>query len=1124
MTDLPMIVDSFAGGGGASTGIEMALGRSPDVAINHSKAALALHEANHPDTLHLDSNIWDVDPVEVAKGRKVGLLWASPDCFTAGTLILTDKGYRPIETIEEGDMVLTHTGRFCRVYATMTESKRIVTVDGQGVPTIETTAEHPFYARPCSYVWDNPNRRYQHTLSDPEWVKSAELRTNCAPSNKAGGDQHFWATPAKVSTLPIPNVPGRGMNIDERLMWLAGRYVGDGWSRLTETRGELVIVCNKAEADVLRENLCVWPRKGLRADRGELAWHERETDTEIQFSTNHRGLVQWLRENFGHGAAAKAFPAWTLGADRSMRKALLSGYLSADGWEASLKGVEVCETSTISKALAYSTKTLVETLGMTAQIYGPMPNGRDIIEGRQIASKPIYKLRWRPNPKREQNVRDELHNWTRVQKVTDTGRFAQTFNISVEDDETYIADGIVVHNCKHFSRASGKALKDRNIRDLAWVIVDWAEKVKPEVILMENVEEFQTWGPVGEDGRPVKEFAGMTFELWVKRLKKAGYKLKWNALRGCDYGAPTIRKRFFMVARRDGRPIVWPKPTHGVPKSAAVKKGKLLPWRTAAECIDWSIPCPSIFLTKEEAVRYGKDNQCNAPKRPLTGNTLARIARGMGRYVLNANRPFVVNLTHGGRVEDAADPLKTITGANRGEKAVIAPALMRHFGASVGQSITTPTGTVTAGGGGKTALIAPSITRFNSGATGVAMDEPMPTVTANSWVKKPGGAAPLGVIAPHLMTMRNAQKPFNGADEPAHTITAGGARLCEVAPYLMSLKGSARRDSDASAPHPTVLAGGLHSAVITPALLSVAHGDSGGRREYPLTEPHGTVTSGGISHALFSPILTYAQQGGSNRSCEAPAHTITASKKDQNAVISPLLVQTGYGERQGQAPRSLDPFAPLGTVVAGGIKHAPAAAFLAQHNKAKSGFNPGRPVDAPISTLTMTGSQQSVVAPWFAKYYGTADNGARTDEPLHTVTVKDRFGHMQAELAAPEFGPEHEERARAVADLLRHHGEWDGGEFVTLEIDGQTFVVVDIGMRMLTPRELFNAQGFPADYVIEGVWQEQDGEWMFNSFPKYVQVSCCGNSVCPDVAAALVEANCQHLSVDAAPKNEGAFR
>ena len=162
-----------------------------------------------------------------------------------------------------------------------------------------------------------------------------------------------------------------------------------------------------------------------------------------------------------------------------------------------------------------------------------------------------------------------------------------------------------------------------------------------------------------------------------------------------------------------------------------------------------------------------------------------------------------------------------------------------------------------------------------------------------------------------------------------------------------------------------------------------------------------------------------------------------------------------------------------------------------------------------------------IVAPWFAKYYGTGD-GARTDEPLHTITVKDRMAHMQANIAAPPFGPEHEARAREVAEFLRAHGAWTGGEFVTIQIDGADYVVVDIGMRMLTPRELFNAQGFPADYVIDGVWDAGSGwenlghnggpKWI--PFPKDVQVSCCGNSVCPPLAEALVRANCGHLAVE----------
>lgn len=604
-------------------------------------------------------------------------------------------------------------------------------------------------------------------------------------------------------------------------------------------------------------------------------------------------------------------------------------------------------------------------------------------------------------------------------------------------------------DCKHFSKAKGGKPLNKNIRDLAWVVVHWAELVRPEVIALENVEEFTTWAPLrqrhdaagkpvfNKDGTPYMEVdperKGETFLTWARRLRRMGYRVEWRLLRACDFGAPTIRKRLFLVARCDGRPIVWPKPTHGDPASAEVQSGKLLPWRTAAECIDWSVPCPSIFATKAEI----KEQHGLNAVRPLADNTQARIARGMKRYVLDAARPFVVNLTHGARLEDADEPLRTITGANRGEKAVVSPLLATFYGHGEGR-----------------------------GKRAADLKEPLRTVTV----------------------------------ENRHAL---------VAPSLLSLKGSARRDSAATMPHPTVLAGGGHSALIAPSLISVAHGYSGGRREYPLTEPKGTITSGGISHAVVAPILTYAQHGGANRNPLDPVHTLTASTKDNNSLLAATMVQVGYGERDGQAPRALNPGAPLGTVVAGGVKHAGVAAFLAQHNSQREGVHPGRPIDAPISTLTASGSHQNLIAPWFVKYYGTGD-GSRTDAPCHTVTVKDRFAHMQAELA-PTFGPEHETRARQVAEFLRRHDAWDGGEFVTLEIDGETFVIVDIGMRMLTPRELFTAQGFPPDYVIEGTWAEQDGEWIWKPFPKSVQISCCGNSVSPHPARALLEANCAHL-------------
>lgn len=598
-------------------------------------------------------------------------------------------------------------------------------------------------------------------------------------------------------------------------------------------------------------------------------------------------------------------------------------------------------------------------------------------------------------------------------------------------------------DCKHFSKAKGGKPVERNIRDLAWIIPGWIERIQKsggrvDVVTMENVEEWKDWGPLIETERglmPCPDRRGQTFQAWCKAIRKLGGKIEWRELRACDYGAPTIRKRLFLIVRFDGKKIVWPEPTHGAPDDPDVIAGKKLPWRVAAEIIDWSLPCPSIFDTAAEI--WGKHGL--RAVRPLADNTMARVARGMKRYVLDADRPFIVNLTHGGREEDAGQPFRTITGANRGEKAVISP----------------------------------SITRFNSGATGSAMDEPMPTVTANSYIKRPGGAAPLGIVAPHLMTMRNSGKPFNGANEPTHTITAGGAGL-----------------------------------------------------------------------SLVAPVLTYAQQGGANRPVDEPHHTICASNKDQNAVIIPTLV--GCGGRAGQSrPRGgNEPLATVTTKADGCV----AAAFIAQHNndsRRVGGVNPGREADEPLSTVTATGAQQGtvaafvarqfgasvghavdepaatvtagvnksqLVAPYLQKYFGTGD-GAREDGPCHTVTTKDRFGHVEAAVDAPPFTPDQEERAREVAAFLRAHGFWDEREFVTLDIGGQTFVIVDIGMRMLTPRELFNAQGFPPDYVIDGVWEGEGEDRRFIEFPKNVQVSCCGNSVSPPPYAAIVGANCPELMV-----------
>lgn len=239
-------------------------------------------------------------------------------------------------------------------------------------------------------------------------------------------------------------------------------------------------------------------------------------------------------------------------------------------------------------------------------------------------------------------------------------------------------------DCTQFSKAKNSKPRDQKIRCLAWVVVKWARIKRPRMIFLENVEEFADWGPLGDDEMPIKSLAGRTFRQWVGRLKALGYAVEWRNLVACDYGAPTTRKRLFLIARCDGLPIVWPRPTHGP---------GLTPYRTAAEIVDWSIPCPSIFDRKK----------------PLAEPTLRRIATGIRRYVLDAHRPFVVGdyapvMVHRGngeregqapRVYDLHKPIGTIV-AQGIKHHVIAAFLTKHYGGVVGHEVTRPIGTVTA--------------------------------------------------------------------------------------------------------------------------------------------------------------------------------------------------------------------------------------------------------------------------------------------------------------------------------------------------------------------------------------------------------------------------------------------
>lgn len=450
-------------------------------------------------------------------------------------------------------------------------------------------------------------------------------------------------------------------------------------------------------------------------------------------------------------------------------------------------------------------------------------------------------------------------------------------------------------DCKHFSKAKGGKPRSKKIRALAWVVVKWAQLVRPRVIMLENVEEFLTWGPL-RDGQPCPKRKGHTFKRWIAQLRACGYKVEHRELRACDFGAPTIRKRFFLIARCDGLPIRWPEPTHGKPDSPAVRAGKLLPWRTAAECIDWTLPCPSIFLTKEEGRAIGV-------KRPLAEATMKRIGKGVHRFVLNAAKPFIVGV--GGRMGQTPargleQPFQTVTA--KADSCLAVPIITEHANASTqrvmpadepmrtqcaevrgghfalatatlvdvahgevgnngstrwghgAHSVEEPSKTVTASG--NQALVSAFLTKYRADNAGADAQVPFPTITANGESERPGGNPPLAIVAAHLEQANagNGCLP-RAADAPVSTITQKGCQQQLVASSLVKLRGDnvgAATDS----PLHTISAQGFHHAEVR-AFLVKFYSEGGQWQDcadplhtVPTKDRLGLVTVDGTDYAI----------------------------------------------------------------------------------------------------------------------------------------------------------------------------------------------------------------------------------------------------------------------------------
>lgn len=634
-------------------------------------------------------------------------------------------------------------------------------------------------------------------------------------------------------------------------------------------------------------------------------------------------------------------------------------------------------------------------------------------------------------------------------------------------------------DCTDHSKAKGGPPRRGadSTRGLAWAIVGWVKALpkwqRPRVIFLENVEEFAHWGPLSEDGKRCPVQKGATFKAFVQAWRDLGYPaIEWRERRAWKAGAPTIRKRLYMIIRRDGEPIVWPEAAFGNPgdpaDAARIAKGELMPWRTAAShVIDFSLPCPSIFDTSAEI----KAKLGIRAIRPLADKTMARVAKGVMRYVVNAPRPFLVKVNHTGRDDDRSvgleRPLATLTGHR--DDALVMPVITHAQQGGRNRQADAPLHTICASEKDQNAVVMPFVTKFNSGSTGHAAEEPLHTVTSHTSETHGGGAAPLGLVSAVLVGCggRAGQTEPQPGEAPVLTQT-GKPDLCVVSPVLM------------------------------PRLQEKAGHEPRGRR------------------------------------ADLPTATVMASDSIPGHLVAPVLVPR-YGEREGQAPRALHADQPLptvvpdgngaslaavhlqrqfgasiggpadepsGTVTAGGAgKTAVVAAFLAQHNGGWNGRT-GHQATEPLSTLSTSGAQQQLVAASMVNLRGSDRRDAPADEPLRTLSAGGTHAAAVYAFLIKYFGNEvdgHDLDAPIGTQTQR-----DRNGLVTVTVDGESYVIVDIGMRMLTPRERFNAQGFRPDYIIDrGILE--DGSTVF--FTMEQQGRMCGNSVCPAEAEALVRAN-----------------
>lgn len=577
-------------------------------------------------------------------------------------------------------------------------------------------------------------------------------------------------------------------------------------------------------------------------------------------------------------------------------------------------------------------------------------------------------------------------------------------------------------DCKHFSKAKGGKPKDKFIRGLAWVACRWAGLVRPRVIMLENVEEFKTWGPLNRRHHPIKAKQGKTFEKFVQQLTDLGYEVQFKELIAADYGAPTMRKRFFMIARCDGKPIIWPEPTHGPADSESVKSGLLKPYVGAYTQLDFSLPCPSIFDTSEEI----KEKYGIRAVRPLAPKTMERIARGIKKFVVDNADPFLIEIGYGEskgqknpRAYSIEKPLHTIVAKDK--NFLVAPILTQHHSYEKdgvrGQGIENPIMTVD--GSNRYGLVTSFLSKFYKTGIGQDIREPLGTVTANA-----GGG--------HFGEVRAFLERYD---------------VCE------SNRCNKRTDRsrDNSSKERREILEDIEQAVQRNGYSSGRSKENGSKFEVGVSgssclEGWETVSDACTQSSVGNICRDNPRRNGYQPQEWEQTGQQVGKSGSSNTESEPYPCDKNRSENLQQLSREI--FGECKNVE--GQRNVVFEDRERTRNISNSGVSSG---EFQAHTLI--------------KYYGQGV-GQDVKEPLDTVTSRDRFG------------------------------------LVTIE--GVDYQIVDIGLRMLEPRELYGCQGFPADYII-------DHDYTGKTYPRSEQVRRCGNAVCPPIPAALVRANLPELCV-----------